>query len=81
VPGLKDACRAYCVHVLNCAYRKVPAVVIGESLALSGAELNAFVAGHCANGGWVKEGDVRIPCLLPRVWDLFSFPHPDCLTL
>ena len=64
MPGLKDACRAYCLHVLCCAYRKAPLAVIGESLATSGAELDALVAEHCAKGGWVKEGDVRTTHLI-----------------
>lgn len=55
VPGLKDACRRYAVHVLCSTYQTLPKTVIGETLALSGAALDAFIATQRAEAGWVLE--------------------------
>lgn len=62
VPGFKDACRRFATHMLTSTYQKIPKQVIAETLAVSGASLDAFIASQRAESGWTLDGEhVVIP--------------------
>jgi len=60
VPGFKDKCRSYIVHVLCSTYQKLPKNLLGESMFIDGAALDNFVNAQKAAAGWAVEGDMIV---------------------
>mmetsp|Transcript_17781 Transcript_17781/g.29905 ORF Transcript_17781/g.29905 Transcript_17781/m.29905 type:complete len:210 (-) Transcript_17781:774-1403(-) len=60
VPGFKDKCRSYIVHVLCSTYQKLPKNLLGEAMFIDGAALDNFVNAQKAAAGWAVEGDMIV---------------------
>eukprot|EP00959_Pyramimonas_sp_CCMP1952_P123633 2584628-Pyramimonas_sp.AAC.1 len=58
VPGFKDKCRSYIVHVLCSTYQKLPKALLGEAMYIDGAALDNYIQTQKQAAGWEVDADV-----------------------
>uniref|UniRef100_A0A7S0RVG5 Eukaryotic translation initiation factor 3 subunit K n=1 Tax=Pyramimonas obovata TaxID=1411642 RepID=A0A7S0RVG5_9CHLO len=60
VPGFKDKCRSYIVHVLCSTYQKLPKSLLGEAMFIEGAALDNFINTQKTSAGWTVDADMIV---------------------